>query len=63
MFEAFECQCIFVEAKNDSVPRSGRVEYRAKSCPVCRLLDVRLLAGSTAAAVFDSEAPKYQRLH
>jgi hypothetical protein len=63
MFEEFECQCIFVEVRNDRVPGSGRVEYRAESCPVCRLLDARLLAGTTAAAVFDSHASKYQRLH
>jgi hypothetical protein len=63
MFEPFECECIFVEAKNDSVPRSGRVEYRAATCRVCRVLDVGLLAGSTRVAVFDSHAPKYQRMH
>jgi hypothetical protein len=63
MFESFVCQCIFVEMRNDSVPRSGRIEYRAETCPVCRALDVRLLAGSSAAAVFDSHAPKYQRMH
>ena len=62
-FEGFECQCIFVEVRNDSIPRSGRIEYRAESCAVCRLLDARLLAGSTAAAVFDTHAPKYQRMH
>ena len=63
MFEPFECRCIFVEVKNDRVPHSGRVEYRAATCAVCRVLDVRLLAGTTRAAVFDSHAPKYQRMH
>jgi hypothetical protein len=63
MFAPFECQCIFVEARNDNVPGSGRIEYRAETCRTCRVLDVRLLAGSTAAAVFESDAPKYQRMH
>jgi hypothetical protein len=63
MFAPFACDCIFVEARNDSVPRSGRIEYRAETCRICSLLDVRLLAGSTSAAVFESEAPKYQRMH
>ena len=58
-----ECQCIFVEARNDSVPHSGRVEYRAETCPVCRVLDVSVLAGSTAVAVFDTQSPKFQRMH
>ena len=58
-----ECQCIFVEARNDSVPHSGRVEYRAETCPVCRVLDVSVLAGSTAVAVFELQAPKYERMH
>ncbi len=63
MFAPFACECIFVQARNDSVPCSGRIEYRAETCRTCRVLDVRLLAGSTAAAVFASEAPKYQRMH
>jgi hypothetical protein len=58
-----ECQCIFVEVRNDSVPHSGRVEYRAETCPVCRVLDVSVLAGSTAVAVFDTQSPKFQRMH
>jgi hypothetical protein len=57
------CECIFVEISNDRVPGSGRIEYRAETCPVCRLLDVRLLAGSTRPALFDRDAPKYQRVH
>ena len=36
MFEDFECDCIYVEVVNDRVPKSGRVEYRAKLCVVCR---------------------------
>jgi hypothetical protein len=64
MSATFECQCIFVEMRNDSVPGAGRIEYRAETCPVCRLLDVGLLAGRPSAAVFDCDAPKYQqRMH
>ena len=63
MSASFACQCIFAEASNDRVARSGRIEYRAETCPVCRVLDVRLLAGSVAVAVFDCRAPKYQWLH
>jgi len=36
MFESFECRCVYVEICNDNHPRSGRVEYRAKSCAVCQ---------------------------
>jgi len=63
MSAPFECECVFVEITNDRVPGSGRIEYRAETCPVCRLLDVRLLAGSTSVTVFASDAPKYQRMH
>lgn len=63
MFAPFECQCVFVEIANDRVPGAGRIEYRAETCPVCRLLDTRLLAGTTAVTVFDREAPRYQRMH
>jgi hypothetical protein len=63
MSSLFECQCIFVEMRNPDHPKSGRIEYRAETCRVCQQLDVRLLAGSTAVAVFDAEAPKHQRLH
>ena len=63
MSEPFVCECVFVEARNESDPRAGRIEYRAETCPTCRYLDARLLAGSTAAALFDSAAPKHQTLH
>lgn len=63
MSAPFACECIFVEARNDRVAGSGRIEYRAETCRTCRALDVRLLAGSTATAVFWAEAPKYQRVH
>ena len=62
MFDSFECQCVYVEMHNDSHPHSGRVEYRAKSCPVCqtRAALTRVDSGSVA---FDSLAPRYQRTH
>jgi hypothetical protein len=63
MSAPFECECVFVEITNDRVPGAGRIEYRAETCQVCRLLDVRLLAGSPSVMVFDCDAPKYQRMH
>jgi hypothetical protein len=64
MSSRFECQCIFVEMRNPDHPGSGCIEYRAETCRVCQSLDVRLLAGSTAVAVFGAGAPKqHQRLH
>ena len=63
MFESFECQCIYVEVSNDSHPRSGRVEYRAKSCAVCQARAALTRADSRAPAAFESLAPRYQRTH
>ena len=63
MFESFECQCVYVEVSSDSHPRSGRVEYRAKSCPVCQARAALLRADSNAIVAFDSLAPRYQRMH
>ena len=63
MFEEFECQCIYVEISNQSVPRSGRVEYRAKLCQVCRARGALLPANGRAAVAFGSLAPRYQRMH
>jgi len=63
MFESFECQCIYVEISNDSHPRSGRVEYRAKSCPVCQARGALMRADRNAAVAFDSTAPRYLRTH
>lgn len=63
MFESFECQCIYVEVSNDSHPRSGRVEYRAKSCPVCQARAALTRADRRAAVALDSTAPRYQRTH
>ena len=63
MFEAFECQCIHVEMSNDSYPHSGRVEYRAKSCPVCQARAALLRVHSRTIIAFHSSAPRYQRTH
>ena len=63
MFEDFECECIYVEVFNDHVPRSGRVEYRAKLCVVCRARGSLLPADGRTMVAFDSHAPRYQRTH
>lgn len=63
MFESFECQCIYVEVSNDRHPYSGRVEYRAKLCPVCQARAALRPTDSRAAVAFDSQAPRYQRTH
>jgi len=63
MFDSFECQCIYVEARNDGDPRSGRVEYRAKSCAVCQARAALMRADTNAIVAFDQFAPRYQRLH
>jgi len=61
MFEDFECQCIYVEISNASVPRSGLVEYRARLCQVCGARGALQVNGRVVA--FDSHAPRYQRTH
>ena len=63
MFETFECQCVYVEICNDGHPRSGRVEYRAKSCAVCQARAALLRADTSAIVAFDQFAPRYQRTH
>jgi hypothetical protein len=62
MFESFECQCIYVEIANERHPRSGRVEYRAKSCAVCQARAALTRVERTPVA-FESHAPRYQRTH
>jgi len=62
MFDSFECQCIYVEVSNDTHPRSGRVEYRAKSCPVCQAR-AALIPPDRIRVSFDASAPRYQRTH
>ncbi len=62
MFESFECQCIYVEISNERHPRSGRVEYRAKSCRVCQA-HAALTRVDRAPVAFDATAPRYQRTH
>ena len=63
MFDTFECQCIYVEIRNDSVPRSGRVEYRAKCCAVCQARDALKRLDRKAPIVFHAEAGKHARTH
>ena len=63
MFESFECHCVYVEVCNDSHPRSGRVEYRAKSCAVWQARAALLRADEATVVAFDSFAPRYQRMH
>jgi hypothetical protein len=63
MFEDFQCHCIYVEICNDSVPGSGRVEYRARLCTVCRARGAMPRADGRAAVAFDPQAPRYQRTH
>ena len=63
MFEDFECDCIYVEVFNDRVPNSGRVEYRARLCTVCRARGSLLPGEGRAAVAFDAYAPRYQRTH
>lgn len=61
MFEKFECQCIYVEISNDDHPRSGCVEYRARSCAVCQARAVLMRANTRVA--FEATAPRYLRMH
>ena len=63
MFDSFECQCIYVEIRNDFVPRSGRVEYRAKSCAVCQARAAVLRGETNAIVAFEASAPRYERTH
>jgi hypothetical protein len=63
MFDSFECQCIYVEIRNGGDPRSGCVEYRAKSCAVCQARAALLRGESNAVVAFEASAPRYERLH
>lgn len=63
MFDSFECQCIYVEIANESEPRAGRVEYRAKSCAVCQARAALMRADKNVIVAFDQFAPRYQRMH
>ena len=63
MFDEFECQCVYVEISNADVPNSGRVEYRAKLCQVCRARGSLLPANGKSAVAFAPVAPRYQRMH
>ena len=63
MFGDFDCDCIYVEISNDRVPRSGRIEYRAKSCDICRAREALKRAERKMPVVFDPQTPRYQRTH
>ena len=63
MFETFECHCIYVEVRNERDPRSGSLEYRAKSCAVCQARAALARVDGNAIVAFDSFAPRYQRMH
>jgi len=63
MFDSFECQCIYVEIRNELVPRAGRVEYRAKSCAVCQARAALLRGETNAVVAFEASAPRYERTH
>jgi hypothetical protein len=63
MFGDFECNCIYVEICNDRVPNSGRIEYRAKSCDICRAREALKRTERKMPVLFDSQTPRYQRTH
>lgn len=63
MFAAFECRCVYVEISSDKHPRSGRVEYRAKCCSVCRARDALIRLDRNAPIAFHAEAGKHARTH
>ena len=63
MFAEFNCRCVYVEVSSDKHPRSGRVEFRAKSCPVCRARDALSRLDHKASIAFQAEAGKYVRTH
>ena len=63
MFEEFECRCIYVEFSNASVPRSGRVEYRAKLCDVCQAREALLRLDRKRPVALAPVASRYQRTH
>ena len=63
MFGEFECNCIYVEISNDRVPRSGRIEYRARSCDICRAREALRRVDRNVPVLFDSQTPRYQRTH
>jgi hypothetical protein len=62
MFEPFECQCIYVEFGNDRVPRSGRIEYRARLCEVCRARGALLRADGRSMVALGADAPRTDAL-
>lgn len=63
MFGSFECQCIYVEVRSQGDPRSGCVEYRAKSCAVCQARAALMRGETDAVVAFEASAPRYERVH
>jgi hypothetical protein len=63
MFEEFKCRCIYVEFSNASVPRSGRVEYRAKLCDVCRAREALSRLDQKRRVALAPIASRYQGNH
>ena len=63
MFAEFECRCVYVQISSDKDPRSGRVEYRAKWCAVCRARDALARLDRKIPIAFQAEAAKHVRTH
>jgi hypothetical protein len=63
MFDSAECQCIYVEIRNEAEPLAGRVEYRARSCAVCQARAALLRGDTDAIVAFEASAPRYLRMH
>lgn len=63
MFEDFQCRCIYVEISNDTVPQSGSLEFRAKSCEVCRARGALFHTTNGARIAFHTQALRYNRTH
>jgi len=61
VFEEFKCRCIYVEFSNARVPRSGRVEYRAKLCDVCQAREALLQLDRKRSVTLAPVASRYQR--
>ena len=63
MLEEFKCRCVYVEFSNVGVPRSGRIEYRAKHCDVCQAREALARLDRKTRVAFAPLAPRYQRTH
>jgi hypothetical protein len=63
MVREFRCRCVYVEVSNEEHPRSGRFEYRAKTCSVCRARDALARLPNRPVIAFQAEAPRHDRKH